>query len=54
MKGSTEQEIPKGKPLCPTRQDRNKERRMNNAGIQEREQWNMVCDGEICQLERRA
>ena len=31
-----------------------KERRMNNAGIQEREQWNMVCDGEICQLERRA
>ena len=30
------------------------ERRMNNAGIQKREQWNMVCDGEICQLERRA
>ena len=28
-------------------------RRMNNAGIQEREQWNMVCDGEICKLERR-
>ena len=27
------------------------ERRMNNAGIQKREQWNMVCDGEICQLE---
>ena len=31
-----------------------KPRRMNNAGIQKREQWNMVCDGEICQLERRA
>ena len=30
------------------------ERGMNNAGIQKREQWNMVCDGEICQLERRA
>ena len=28
---------PQGIPLCPTRQDRNKERRMNNAGIQERE-----------------
>ena len=33
MKDSTEQEIPKGIPLCPIRQDRNKERRMNNAGI---------------------
>ena len=26
----------------------------NNAGIQKREQWNLVCDGEICELERRA
>lgn len=33
MKGSTEQEIHKGILLCPARQDRNKERRTNNAGI---------------------
>ena len=30
------------------------ERRMNNVSIQKRGQWNMVCDGEICKLERRA
>ena len=29
----TEQEITKRIPLCPARQDRNKERRTNNAGI---------------------
>ena len=27
---------------------------MNNAGIQKREQWNMVCDGVLCHLDRRA
>ena len=30
------------------------ERGTNNAGIQKRGQWNMVCDGEVCKLERRA
>lgn len=44
-----------GKPASIFMKDSTEqERGMNNAGIQKREQWNLVCDGEICQLERRA